>query len=54
VDGVPMKASDDVIRAVLAHQVGDTLDLTILRNGAEQHLKVTLGERPAETEQPNG
>jgi 2-alkenal reductase len=48
VDGTPVKTSDDVIQAVLAHQVGDTLDLTILRDGAEQHLKVTLGERPAE------
>jgi 2-alkenal reductase len=48
VDGRPVKASDDVIQAVLANQVGDTLDLTILRDGAEQHVQVTLGERPAE------
>jgi 2-alkenal reductase len=54
VDAVPMKASDDVIRAVLAHQVGDTLDVTILRDGSERHLPVTLGERPAQPEQPNG
>jgi 2-alkenal reductase len=48
VDGTPVKTSDDVIQAVLAHQVGETLDLTILRDGAEQQLKVTLGERPDE------
>jgi 2-alkenal reductase len=52
VDGKPVKASDDVIQAVLTHQIGDTLDLTILRDGAEQHVQVTLGERPAESSQP--
>jgi S1-C subfamily serine protease len=36
---------------VLAHQVGDTLDLTILRDGAERHVQVTLGERPNEQPQ---
>jgi 2-alkenal reductase len=48
VDGTPVKTSDAVIQAVLTHQVGETLDLTILRDGAEQQLKVTLGERPNE------
>jgi 2-alkenal reductase len=52
VDGAPVRSSDEVIRAVLARQVGERLELTIVRDGREQRITVTLGERPAAPEVP--
>ena len=33
--------------ALFAYGPGDTVPVTILRNGREQQVQVTLGERPA-------
>ena len=41
---------EDVITAVNSGQPGDELVLTILRDGSQQELTVTLGERPAQIE----
>lgn len=45
-DGSPVTSADDVIDAILAHEVGETMELTILRDGREQIVGVTLAERP--------
>ncbi len=48
IDGQPVKSFDDIV-AYLAGStsVGQTVTLTILRNGQQQDVKVTLGARPA-------
>jgi 2-alkenal reductase len=33
---------------LLQYRPGDTVELTILRDGQEQRVSVTLGERPAD------
>ncbi|MBI5877034.1 MAG: trypsin-like peptidase domain-containing protein [Chloroflexi bacterium] len=47
IDGLPVKSFDDVI-VYLAKQtkVGQITELTIVRDGKEQKVKLTLGERP--------
>jgi S1-C subfamily serine protease len=47
VDGKAIASMDDVVNLVNAAKPGDTLDLTVLRNGSEKSVTVTLGERPA-------
>ncbi len=49
-DGQPIEGMEDVITAVNSGQPGDELVLTILRDGSQQELTVTLGERPAQIE----
>jgi S1-C subfamily serine protease len=45
-DGDPITGMDDLIAAIDAHQPGDQVELTILRDGSEQEVEVTLGDRP--------
>ena len=45
VDGSAVTSADDVISDVLQHKPGDTLSLTIVRDGHEQTVTVTLGSR---------
>ncbi len=47
IDGVPVRSMDDIITYLQHTVVGQTVDLTILRDGREMHLEVVLGERPA-------
>jgi S1-C subfamily serine protease len=42
----PIEGSGDLLGALRDYQPGDTVDLTVVRNGDEQTLEVTLGERP--------
>lgn len=61
--GLPVKEMDDLISYLSSQgQVGQEVTLTILRNGQEQKVQVTLGARPLEqaramqtdlTEEPN-
>lgn len=53
IDGQPVKQFDDLI-AYLADStaVGQTVTLTVLRQGKEQTISLTLGTRPASTPQP--
>ena len=61
--GLPVKEMDDLISYLSSQgQVGQEVTLTILRNGQEQEVQVTLGARPMEearavqtemTEEPN-
>jgi S1-C subfamily serine protease len=44
IDGKPVKSANDLLDALEKRAVGDTLELTILRDGQEQKVKVTLEE----------
>ena len=46
VDGQPVTGMDDLIAAVNSKQVGDQVQLDVLRDGNQQQVTVTLGERP--------
>jgi S1-C subfamily serine protease len=50
IDGEEIEGMDDVVRAVNESQPGDELTLTVHRDGEDQEIKVTLGERPTEVE----
>jgi S1-C subfamily serine protease len=45
-DGEELTGMEDVISAVNEHDPGDELTLTVLSDGNEREVKVTLGDRP--------
>lgn len=47
-DGARLDAETSLRQLLLRHQPGDTVSLTLLRDGEEQEVMVTLGERPAD------
>jgi S1-C subfamily serine protease len=47
VDGTAITSSEDVINAVRRHSPGDTISITIDRDGDQQTFEVTLRARPA-------
>ena len=47
VDGTSVKTSADLVSAVSAKQPGDTITLTVRRDGGTQTVDVRLGNRPA-------
>jgi serine protease Do len=46
-DGQPVGSPDEVVAVVSSRRAGDTLKLTILRDGKTLNLKATLGDRKA-------
>jgi S1-C subfamily serine protease len=50
VDGEEISGMEDIISLINGAQPGDELVLTILRDGEQQDVDVTLGERPAQIE----
>ena len=50
-DGQPVKSADEVVAVVSSRRAGDTLKLTIFRDGKTLHLTATLGDRKALEEQ---
>ena len=50
IDGKEIEGMEDVISTVNSAQPGDEVTLTILRDGNERDVTVTLGERPAQIE----
>ena len=52
VDGQPVLLFDDLLGYIVQQSIGQSISLTILRDGQPQTLTVTLGERPATIEQP--
>jgi S1-C subfamily serine protease len=47
IDGQPVRQFDDILVYVISRaEVGQQVTLTIIRDGREQAVKVTLGERP--------
>jgi S1-C subfamily serine protease len=50
-NGEPIEGMEDVISAVNGDKPGDEIVLTVIRDGSEQELTVTLGERPDQIEE---
>jgi S1-C subfamily serine protease len=46
VDGQPVESNDSLQRVLNRKRVGDTLELTVYRNGHTQRLEVKVGEAP--------
>jgi len=46
IDGVPVRSMDDIITYLQHTVVGQTVDLTIVRDGEEMQISVVLGKRP--------
>jgi S1-C subfamily serine protease len=46
VDGQPIEQGSDLPLALIGHPAGDTISLTVFRDGDELTIDVTLGERP--------
>jgi putative serine protease PepD len=44
-DGVPVRGADELIVAIRARQPGDTVELTVVRDGQEQNVQVELDAR---------
>jgi len=52
IDNQPVKTFDDIVAYLVSStNVGQTVTLTILRNGQQQDIKVTLAARPAAAQQ---
>ena len=48
IDGTPIRSMDDLLAYVVEHtRPGDTAEFTVLRDGMETRLSITLGTRPA-------
>ena len=47
VDGERVRDADELRRAIDAHRPGDTVELTVLRDGETESVEVTLEARPA-------
>jgi S1-C subfamily serine protease len=52
VDGEPIEANSDLPRMISRLEPGDEITLEIIRDGEEQELELTLGERPAQVPGP--
>ncbi len=50
IDGQAIDREHPLDLVLLTHAPGDTVSLTVLRDGASQSIDVTLGTRPAETQ----
>ena len=46
VDGQPVESHDSLQRILNRKRVGDSLDLTVYRNGRTQHVRAKIGEAP--------
>ncbi|MBX6341972.1 MAG: PDZ domain-containing protein, partial [Thermomicrobiaceae bacterium] len=48
IDGKALTNESDLAQIIDAHKPGDTVTLTVLRDGQTRQIQVTLGERPAQ------
>ena len=46
-DGENIESMEQLVQAVGAKKVGDTVELTVLRDGREAQVTATLAERPS-------
>jgi S1-C subfamily serine protease len=46
VDGNPVEREDALVRVMARKRVGDTIDLTIFRNGRKLNIRMTLRRAP--------
>jgi S1-C subfamily serine protease len=51
VDGKIVHASNELSQLIAAHKPGDVVTLTVIRDGAQHNVQVTLGARPADVQQ---
>ena len=49
IDGSAIEGIEDLAGQVRSRHAGDTVEVTVVRDGEEQTVTVTLGERPVET-----
>ena len=49
IDGAKVDSVDDVASTVRKHAPGDQIDVVIVRDGKQQTVTVTLGERPQDS-----
>ena len=49
VSGYPVESMDDLITGLEEMEVGQEVELTIVRDGQQQQLKMRLSERPQQT-----
>ena len=49
IDGAKVDSNDDVASTVRKHAPGDQIDVVIVRDGKQQTVTVTLGERPQDS-----
>ena len=47
-DGQPLESMEDLASTIAQKQPGDQLTLTVVRDGSERDVTVTLGDRPAD------
>ncbi len=47
-DGSPVKSSDELVRTIGTRRPGEVVKLSVIRDGKEKSVSVTLGERPDE------
>ena len=47
IDGDPVRTAEDLSAAIARHEPGDTVTLTVYRDGSSQTVDVTLGVRPS-------
>lgn len=52
IDGTPVTTAEDVAAQIGAHEVGEVVVFTVLRDGQEQTVSVTTGANTAEPERP--
>jgi serine protease DegQ len=45
-DGEDIRIVEDLLSRLREHEPGDTIGLDVIRDGDEQHVEVTLGDRP--------
>jgi len=45
-DGEPVQGMEDLAARIGAHQPGDTVELTVIRDGQRETVRVTLGSWP--------
>jgi putative serine protease PepD len=48
IDGEPVTTADELIVKIRSHAPGDVITLTLLEDGGEREIEVTLGERESE------
>ncbi len=46
-DGMPLANEAELRQAIQAHQIGETMELTVIRDGRQGNVRVQLGEAPA-------
>jgi S1-C subfamily serine protease len=49
IDGTAVTSAEDLAAAILQHNPGDTVTVTVLRGGSTQQVKATLMQRPSGT-----